>query len=394
MLHPNRDLSLSFDLNGLDKITLEKKLSIFLMLVISNFFSILAETLARNYNYGASLELLEKLCSVDPSNTEINQTIWLRMAKLYCQLKKPDDALNLVSKVLEINSQCFVAASLQAECLLQKNQLLEAASKCDEILANVLSDYIKESVVKTREKALESIEKLKPSQIDTNTKANLADSNDKDTESQKIKNFIQQASSFIEQKDFERAMEKAQKAVEIGLHLCVAIPAAILCFLSLGMLEEVITLNRTQDDENIAAALAALNDCNTMFKNPDQNGTDDLLKLVEKAQTIAPASIVYRNLKIKYLIMLGRYIEAAKAINEVRKIYPKHDKMTFYQCLNYYHQGEMDHLAEKFAENISFSSDDLEASEFFLNAKKILENFEKGKLNKLKFQDEDSKGFF
>lgn len=339
------------------------------------------------------MDLLKKLCAVDPSNREVNRTILLRMAKLNCQIKKPEDALHLVSKVLEIDSKCFVAASisLQAECLLLKNQLVEAVSKCDEILTNAFPDFIKESVIGTKEKALESIGRLKASQRDTNTKA---DSTDTDMESQKIKNLIQQANSFVDQNDFERAHEEAQKAVNIGLQYCISIPEAILCFLSLGMLEEVTILNQTQKDENIAAAVSTLNDYNTMMSTLDQNRSNDLLQFVEKANVIAPACIEYRNLKIKYLIMLGRYIEAEKIICEILKIHPKHDMMTFYQCLNYYHQGEMSHLTERLKEIISISSNDQEASKFLYHANEIIEKHQKGELIKIKFQDEDFEGFF
>lgn len=348
---------------------------------ISNFFFILADTLAHSNNFGASLKLLKKLCTVDPSNKELNRTILLRMAQLNCQLKKPEDALSFVSKVLEIDPKCLVAASIQAECLFQNYILVEAVAKCDEILTFVtVPDLVKENVIKTKEKALESIGKLKASQRDTETKENTAYSNNEENESERIKFYIQQTRSFIDQKDFERALEEAKKAVKIGLQYCISVPETTICFLSLGMIEEVTVLNRTQNDENILAALATLNDCNTMMSTMDINRADDLLKIVENAQTFAPACINYRNSKVKYLIKLGRYIEAEKIICEVLKMYPKHYEMTFNQCLNYYHQGEMEHLTEGLKEIISISSNDQEASKFIWHANDIIKKHEKGEL--------------
>lgn len=337
------------------------------------------------------MKIFEKLRNVDLSNRIMTKVIIIRMAKINCELRKTAEASSLVSQALEIDAKCVIAASIQAECLLQNNQLEETVLKCDEILASEVPSVVMEEVGKTRAKAVRAIEKLKSIKIDRNTEK-ITEQNKKSenvrTKSDeynfgrtKTKNYIDLATHLIAQKDFDRALEEAGKASQMGLHICISIPEAILCFLSLGMQREVVTLNNTLNDKTIATNLVLLNECNAMLENEKEKKIEDLLQCVENAQTIAPASVEYRNLKIGYLIKLGRYIDAEKIISEVLKMHPKQFRMIYFQCLSYYYQGELNYITERLNESFASGAEGKEARDFRRRVADIMEHNERGKHN-------------
>lgn len=346
--------------------------------------------MAHNNDIGASLEIFKKLRSVDPSNRELNKVIVLRMARLYCEIENTAEASKLVSIALEIDEKCFIAASIQARCLLQNNKLEETLSKCDEILSVQVPSVVEEDVRQIRAKAVEVVERLKSLQPEFGTRKitkqnktgdhTLRTNDAEPSERTRVKKYIHQAQLFITHQDFDQASEEAAKAVRVGLQFCISVPEAILCFLSLGMVKEVEALNTYQNDKNIAADLATLKNNNAMLERVKETKNGDLLKIVERSQTIAPACVDYRNLKINCLIKLGRYIDAEKMISQVMKIHPKHGEMIHYQCNSYYHQGEMSHLSDCLKEKIRNKQDVVETRKHLIHVTEIINKYERGEL--------------